>query len=364
MNVVRIMFLAGLLFGSGAMGQTEIVLELSPTPAIPRNSEGAFATLADGGILFCYTQFYGGNTDHSTARIAAIESKDGGRTWSEPREIIRGPQGTGLNVMSVSLLRLGNGQLALFYVFTHSAEDCRPYLAVSADDGKTWSAPRVLIACPGYYILNNDRVIRTQSGRIIVPLNQHRKAGTRGMAVWFYSDDDGATWQESNSRRDVADGNSGLQESGVVETAGSGLLTWTRTDLGSQYMMRSKDNGVTWSSPKPSELISPLSAAAIKRLPNSADLLAVYSDHSGRFPFRERQRTPLIAAISHDDGHTWPLRKQIETDTSVWYHYIAIHLLPDALLLAYNVGDDQMARLSGPLRIRRVAYAWLPKAGP
>jgi hypothetical protein len=277
--------------------------------------------------------------------------------------VLRGPDGAGLNVMSVSLLRLGSGRLAMFYEFTRSTEDCRPWMCTSDDEGATWSAPRVLIGHPGYFILNNDRVIRTGTGRIVLPLNQHRKAGTRGMAAWYCSDDDGATWRESDSRWGALEGNSGLQESGVVETAGSGLLSWMRTDLGSQYFSRSADGGVTWSAPRPSELVSPLSAASIKRLPGSGKLLAVYSDHSGRFPFVAGQRTPLVAAVSSDDGRTWPVRRAIEDDTSVWYHYVAIHVMPDGFLLAYNTGADRMARLSGPLRLRRLTYAWLPPEG-
>lgn len=337
-----------------------IVHELKPSAEIPRNSEGAFAVLGDGRILLCYSQFYGGTHDHNAARIAAIESRDGGVTWSSPREIVAGPDGGGLNVMSVSLLRLRDGRLALFYELTQSKEDCRPYISYSTDDGRTWTPPRVVIPAPGYYILNNDRVIQTRSGRIIMPLNQHARTGARGEMVWCYSDDSGASWDFSPDRRGVEAGKSGLQESGVVETARSGLFCWARTDLGSQFVSRSTDNGRTWTEPGPSELVSPLSPASIKRVPGSDDLLAVFNDHSGRFPFRADERTPLVAAISHDDGHTWPARKLIEEDTSFWYHYVAILLLPDAFLLAYNTGVDQMARLGGSLRIRRVEYSWLP----
>lgn len=337
----------------------QVVFELSPTSAIPRNSEGAFATLKDGRIAFYYTQFYGGDKDHSAARIAAIDSADGGTTWGPPREIVAGVGDRGLNVMSVSLLRLARGRLALFYLFTKDAEDCRPYLSYSSDEGASWSAPRLLLEHPGYYILNNDRVIQTRSGRLIMPMNLHRKAGTRGQAVWYYSDDDGATWRESDSRWSVAQGRSGLQESGVVETANGTLFSWARTDLGSQYEFRSYDNGVTWSAPAAGNLVSPLSPASIKRLPDTDDLVALYNDHSGRFPFVADMRTPLVAAISRDGGHSWPIRRLVEDNTRDWYHYTAIHCLPDAMLVAYNAGNDRMAEFRSPLRIRRIEYSWL-----
>lgn len=354
--------LAMLLTGSlAAQSDNQVVLELRPTRENPRNSEGGFAQLKSGRILFYYTQFYGGNHDHHAARIAGIHSDDDGRTWSAPREIIRGVDGQGLNVMSASLLTLASGKLALFYLFTKSTEDCRPYIAWSADGGESWTPPRLAVHLPGYFILNNDRVIQTRSGRLIMPLNSHRMAGTRGAAGWWYSDDEGATWRESLSRWGIAEGNSGLQENGVVETPGGALFSWARTDLGSQYQFRSTDDGKTWSAPEPSGLVSPLSPASIKRLPGSDALLAIYNDHSGQFPFVAGKRTPLVAAISSDDGRTWPERRLVEGDTRLWYHYIAIHCSRESVLLAYNLGDDAMAKLTGPLRMRRIERSWLPR---
>src|SRR4051812_34860004 len=82
----------------------EIVLNVEPTKENPRNSEGSFARLKSGRIIFYYTQFYGGAADESPARIVGIHSDDTGRTWSSARMIIENAGGN--NIMSVSLLRL------------------------------------------------------------------------------------------------------------------------------------------------------------------------------------------------------------------------------------------------------------------
>ncbi len=65
-----------------AARENEVVLNLEPNAANPRNSEGSFVALRSGRILFFYTQFYGGPDDKSPARIAAVHSDDQGRTWS------------------------------------------------------------------------------------------------------------------------------------------------------------------------------------------------------------------------------------------------------------------------------------------
>ncbi|MFA6544388.1 MAG: sialidase family protein, partial [Limisphaerales bacterium] len=301
------------LAASGAFGADPspgtVTLNIEPTREFPRNSEGSFATLASGRILFCYSQFYGGAADESAARIVRIRSDDQGRTWSRPEVVVENTSGK--NVMSVSLLRLAGGKLAMFYCVKNSWIDCRPHMRVSNDDGVTWSEAKLVLAAPGYFVLNNDRVIQTSRGRIILPLAFHRSRGTdphsskswdaRAITMWIYSDDEGATWQESASwwAMPVRSG-SGLQEPGVVELADGSLFSWSRTDQGAQYGFNSTDACRTWTPPFPTELKSPTGPASIKRLPGSADLLAIYNDHSGTFPFPKGKRNPFVAAISSD----------------------------------------------------------------
>lgn len=58
---------------------------LPATAEHPRNSEGAFITLRSGRIAFLYSQFSEGTSDFSPCRIAEMVSDDEGRTWSAPR---------------------------------------------------------------------------------------------------------------------------------------------------------------------------------------------------------------------------------------------------------------------------------------
>lgn len=134
-----------------------------------------------------------------------------------------------------------------------------------------------------------------------------------------------------------------------------------RTDQGAQFYSRSIDGAKTWSLPEKSLLQSPVSPASIKRLPNSKKLLAIFNDHSGKFPFPKNKRTPLVAAISDDNGKTWPQRKLIESDPDGWYCYTAIHFVGNAILLAYSAGDSKTGGLNR-LRIRRIDLDWLNDA--
>lgn len=345
----------------------EVTLNIEPSKEHPRNSEGSFATLSSGRIIFCYSQFYGGAGDESPARIVRIHSDDQGRTWSPPVTVVENTGGD--NVMSVSLLRLASGKLAMFYCVKNSWIDCRPHMRVSTDDGVTWTEPKLILQAPGYFVMNNDRVIQTSKGRIIVPLAFHRSKGTdpetnkswdsRAITMWIHSDNEGETWEEASSwwAMPVRSG-SGLQEPGVVELADGSLISWSRTSQGGQYGFTSTDRGHTWTPPAATELLSPNGPASIKRLPGSADLLALFNDHSGRFPFPKGKRNPFVAAISSDGGKTWPVRKLVESDPEGLYHYTAIHFVGDSVLLAYCAGDAKVGALNR-LRIRRFDQAWL-----
>ncbi len=372
----RLLALSVLLAGASLLVSAEPddrrALDLVATAEHPRNSEGAFVTLRSGRILFCYSQFSGGDSDFSPCRIAEVHSDDQGRTWSEPHKLFSPEPGT--MEMSVSLLRLASGKLAIFSAIKHGTQDCRPYLRISTDDGASWSKPRSLITAPGYFVLNNDRVIQTAQGRLIMPLAFHRArqavddgkdtVDLRALDLWYYSDDEGGTWTESPTWWTIPKASAtGLQEPGVVELADGSLYSWARTDQGCQYDFRSTDQGLTWTAPQPGPLRSPTSPASIKRLPGSSDLLAVFNDYSGQFPLvlspqTYSGRSPLVTATSSDGGRTWRTRKLLEDDPQRDYCYTAIHFADDAVLLAY-MANSRTAGKPSLLCIRRIRLAWL-----
>lgn len=351
-----------------AANENDVVLNIEPTKENPRNSEGAFLRLKSGRIIFYYTHFYGGAGDESPARIAGIHSDDGGRTWSKPETIVENIGGH--NVMSVSLLRLASGKIAFFYLLKNSWLDCRPYICLSSDEGATWSKPTLVIKAPGYFVVNNDRLVQLSTGRLIVPTAYHRARiedpqsskvfDPRGIDLWYYSDDEGQTWREAATWWALpVHSSSGLQEPGLVELSDGKLFGWARTDQGVQYGLSSADGGNTWTAPVPLEMASPTSPASIKRLPNSTSLLAIFNDHSGKFPFPKGKRTPLVAAISDDNGKTWPRTKLLEGDPDGWYCYTAMYYVDDVVLLAYCAGDSKVGGLNR-LRIRRLSLDTIP----
>ena len=277
-------------------------------PDNPRNSEGDFIRLRNGDILYVYTHYYGTSpNDEAPAYLASRRSADNGDTWTDEDEIVLPNEGK-LNTMSVTLRRLSDGRIALFYLVNESPSDCRPYLRISDDEGKSWGGRISLVPEPSYNVVNNDRAAVLTGGRILVPVARHpwndagSRPGIRRRADIFclISDDNGATWCEGDFAPNPDE--IMFQEPGVCELSDGRLLMNIRTDAGSQFFAYSSDGGESWSRPMPSVLASPLSPAVIKRIPGSDDLLAVWNPQREGVAGRKGSRAFMYYGRLNPDG--------------------------------------------------------------
>ncbi len=332
-----------------------IVAAFPPNKTYTRHSEGAFLRLKDGRILFVYSRFTGNFGDDAPSDLVALWSADEGETWTEPVVAISASMYNTENVMSVSLMRMRNGDVGLFYIVKQSPGISRILLSRSNDEGATWYRH---VECslpdrPGYYVLNNDRVERLSTGRLVIPLAYHRGNGAgytdgRSAACFLYSDDDGETWKEAPDLvyPPFTGSRSGLQETGVVEKNDGTLWGYNRTDKMYQYEFFSFDGGMHWTEAQPSRFTSPCSPLKIKRKPETGDLYAVWNpipNYNGRYTSKAGWgRTPIVWAVSHDDGDTWSENHIIEDGPENGYCYPAIFFTKDgAMLVSYCSGGPE-----------------------
>lgn len=312
----------------------EYVLKLLPGNDNPRNSEGDFITLKDGSILFVYSRYSGNSADdHAHAYLAGRYSSDKGKTWTVDDVTIVGQEGI-MNVMSVSLLRLQNGEIALFYLRKNSDSDCIPVLRISRDEAKTWTDPHDCITDrDGYFVLNNNRVIQLKDGRLMMAVALHKSPGDSIFAstgrIWsYYSDDNGRNWKAS---QEVLNPDSIVtQEPGLVELENGEVLMYLRTMSGVQYFSYSKNKGETWSQVEKSNILSPCSPASITRIPARGDLLLVWNDNG-----IDQKRTPFNIAYSEDEGKTWLNKQVIEDNPDGSFCYPAVHYIGKEILISY-----------------------------
>jgi len=309
------------------------------TAETPRLGEGDVVELFDGRLLLAYTEFYGGGSDDSAARIAGRISDDGGFTWGPSFELQ--PNVGRQNVMSVSIERLASGGIGLLYLVKNGPNDCKAYFRRSDDNGGSWSEPICATPEDAYHVVNNDRLIQLRDGRLIVPACTPPPGQSgRYRSTVFFSDDEGLTWQRSGSEVKVDGSRSGMQEPGIVELKDGGLLMFMRCDLGYIYQSHSEDQGLTWSDPEPTTLRAPVSPCTLKRIPTTDDLLVIWNNrenHPESEPFS--RRTPLTSAVSSDEGRTWRNIRDVEGDRSHTYCYTSVTFPGKRAVLTYYVSE-------------------------
>ena len=152
---------------------------------------------------------------------------------------------------------------------------------------------------------------------------------------------------------------SGLQEPGILEIAPNILWGWARTDLGRQYEMFSHDGGDTWTASQPSRFTSPLSPLCMKRgwdenIYAIWNPIPVYNGREVDKEFFTGGRTPLVIAVSKDNGQTFTDPVAFEEEPDRGYCYCALHFTKEALLLAYCAGGKEDGNCLGRTVIRRI----------
>jgi hypothetical protein len=304
------------------------------TPTAPRVSEGDMVLLKDGRLLCVYSYYHAGEGwDGSPAYLAAATSDDGGRTWSKPRQMLGMEEGSADNVMSASLLRAANDDLLIAYVDKTLEMKVRGMvLRRTSDDGRTWSARQAITPDNGNrHYANNACLVALSSGRIVLAVREY--IGDIRWPYALFSDDDGRTWQVGRhvpdpELTDEQKRGQNMNEPSICELADGRLLMTMRSIAGGQFFSWSSDQGETWTKPVLSPLRGACSPAILRCIPDSNDVLALFTYHYGN-------RTRLLSAVSDDGGLTWRHLKRVEQSEYHGYCYASCIFVDDRVLFSY-----------------------------
>jgi hypothetical protein len=246
-------------------------------------------------------------------------SRDGGRSWTGQGRMRMAWDLPGMiSDGGITFLRLRDGRLAFLghrhVLGLHGGG--LPVFGTSDDDGATWTPARIIGEPEGVWYVMNDRMIQLSTGRLVVPVSHMPKdAGTyegdRNLGLCLFSDDGGGTWKRSRVPARLDDGR-GMAEPCVAEVGGNRLLMLARTGSGCHYRAWSEDGGDTWSAPEPTTLIAACSPLTLARLPDEPHagphrgrLIVFYNHATPLGPDAFFPRTPLVYAVSPDDGRSW-----------------------------------------------------------
>jgi len=197
-------------------------------------------------------------------------------------------------------------------------------MRVSTDNGATWSKARLI--CPEHGVRHQpvESVFQASDGSIILPCDAVT-GGSAGTAIHI-SRDGGKTWNdpgESRPQPKFAAGGTGAWiagiHAGIVQLKDGRLLAFGRGDSieGKMPMSISSDMGQNWTySPSPFPPIGGGQRLVHLRLKEGPMFFASFAsetmikDATGK----EHHAAGLYAALSEDEGRTWPHRRLITDD--------------------------------------------------
>ena len=240
--------------------------------------------------------------------IVLSRSEDEGRTWSAPEVVLRYDDRACLpSELIVDAERL------LAFVYTHDGGfgDWRCRTIESVDAGRTWSAPAPLEPYPRNTFVRN--LCEASWGEWVLPVQTYRppegvverrallRHGYNGALI---TADGGESWERS----ELVGPTAGWAENNIVELSDETLAMLIRAD-GTGRLLRSdsSDRGRTWSDPVATEIPNPGSKFRLHRLSDGRICLVHNPSPVTRDP--SLRRNPLALWVSDDDMETWGHRR-------------------------------------------------------
>lgn len=284
----------------------------------------------DGGLMMMYSSVDGKHFLKSYDHFRTVQE-----TWVVPIDSI---------TACANLLRMKDGRLMT--IVRRLSEDADVaaiagasfYTFYSEDDGHTFYEGEKINKREACYYVMNDRILRTKSGRIVVPMcyvpsefAEKELFEKTGLSGCFYSDDEGKSWVEGKWLQEESVDQ--LAEPMVAQEKNGVLHMYMRTGHGYLYHSVSYDDGYSWEKAQASPLRSPCAPFCVKYDPFSKDCFVVW-DNSFPGLHQNYPRSPICMAKSHD-GINWEMICELDNDPMRSYGYPMLFFTENEIIVAY-----------------------------
>jgi len=279
----------------------------SDGPMFSKHNHDSALTWCDNGDLLAI--WYSGNGERGRELcILASRLRCGAEQWEPASPFWDIP---GRNDHAPALLNNGRGRLYHFNglsVGNNYRKNLALIMRTSSDNGASWSRARIINAVRGIPNQPIPSTFCTRQGYLVVPCDWPWHKDGSGTALWI-SRDEGRSWQKSGGR--IA----GIH-AGVVQLTDGRLMALGRhKDIdGCMPMSLSDDMGRSWT--YKASAFQPVYGGqriVLIRLKEGPLLCASFGkDMEIADAYGKKQKVSgLFAAISYDEGQTWPARRLI-----------------------------------------------------
>ena len=199
----------------------------------------------DSGKLICVFAECEHHLDRKNARIAIVESRDRGRTWSEKRYLTEPSDGKIFyNCPRISRLRSGKLAIICDRIIENENNAADIHIWFADSEGENFGEHIKLDFCG----IVPDKLLELECGRLIISAHfKSEQSGKLEQYLW-YSDDGGKTWSRRITVAKAADMN--LCEVSIIETKGGALVAFLRENSRAGHdvlKVISYDRGESWS---------------------------------------------------------------------------------------------------------------------
>lgn len=299
----------------------------SDTLPTPECHASTLVKLANGNFLVAW--FGGTHEGHDDVGIYLSEGKPG--AWTAPVEVFKLREDAHWNPV---LFQTKDGNIHIYFKVGKEIGTWETWHSVSGNQGKDWSEPVELIA--------GDRGGRgpVRSKPIYLSDGSILAGASNEDGPWNVftdkSTDDGYTWQSSGY---LALDREGFKGKGVIqptlwESEEGRVHMLVRSTNDRIYRADSEDYGVTWGALYDAGLPNPSSAIDLARL-DEQTLILLYNPTTRA----TGNRSYLHAALSSDNGKTWPKYVVIEAEENAGegFAYPAVICDADHVYVTYTV---------------------------
>lgn len=305
--------------------------EVCPTPSCHAST---VLPLENGDVLAAW--FGGSHEGHGDVDIFVARRTNG--AWLPAERITADPEIAHWNPV---LFRKADGKVILFFKVGKKIAYWQTYFVESADGGKTWTAPRQLVEgdeTGGRGPVKN-KPIRISNGTVLAPASSEQ---FDWLAFIDISRDDCETWEKQMiiPTRKLAGGKQiRMIQPTLWESAPGKIHAILRTDRGHAYRTDSEDFGKTWCRAYLTVLKNPNSGLDVTKLDDGTLILISNPTALNRQGRKGGgYRAPLTLMQSTDNGETWGeillLEKRTSHDDE--FSYPAIVHVGNKLYMTYT----------------------------
>ena len=351
--------------GTLAAGDVDLTVIAARDAAAYRHSEGSAIELPDGRLLLAWSRFAGAEgDDNGKATLVLAESKDDGTTWSEPRALPVGP--AAINIMQAAFLPVRN-RLTLAFSVRGGGKSVK-YAIDSVDGGRTWTERRMLFDAGG----PNDRILmpshRVSKQRVggyedmeVLVARSDDEGITWTLSDLIDHEKHAMELKEKNAKPLK------VHEPAVAELEDGRLFMLARSTAGVLYRSWSRDGGETWGDFTPTTITSFAAPPFLRAMGNGRIALLwnpITGPGEGQAQKMQRLNLPVpygprirLALATTTDGEHWSTPLTVAEDGTHGFCYPAVLVRRNGDLLVFCSRTPDIISpcdlvMVGPLSIR------------